>query len=240
MNPPVPPRPPVSPLQGALADALADALGRCLLAHPPAADGPPPGSHPAGAPVTAWRVPPGTASRSAATQLAAAQASTPATRERFALLYARCLAHYREQLRHAEREDDAGAALGCFMAACLQGLQGHPVTAERWQGVCDWIEAWVDADAAWQAAPPEDQRDFFERMAILAAAIGEWSVQASRQGPEAIQAAQTMAAQHLQQQLGLSAGAFLRAMRHQGLVPGYAADPSWGDAELPTVPAFGV
>jgi len=143
-------------------------------------------------------------------------------------------------LRASEPEDDAGAALACFLAACLQGLQGHAVTPERWQALATWVNDFVDAQAAWQAAPAAEQQDFFERMAILAAAVGEWSVQASRQGAAAIAAARAMATQHLKAQLGLDAADWVHAMRHLQIVAGHAANPSWGDAELPTVPAFGV
>jgi hypothetical protein len=232
---------PASPvaLQQAIGQALLQALQRSGTAHPPAGLAPATGH---GLPVSDWLVPParhGSGVGAAAQALTAAQVSTPVERARLAGLLQRCLLHYRSQLRQDEQTDDAGAALACCLAAVLQAVVQQAVTPARWQGTLDWIRTWAEIQPLWDAAPLEQRQDFFERMAILAAALGEWAVQASRQPGQAPLAARSLAKLCLQQQLGLQAAPLVQALQRFGVCDGDADDPSWGDAELPTVPAFG-
>lgn len=229
-------RPPPSPWQQAVGARLATALAGATHAHAPARDG----THaPDDAPLRSrWQVAPRRDTTSAALQaLAHAQAVDPAGRARAGSLLARCLQHYREQIRPDDEDDDAGVALACFLAACVQAQEGQAVTPQRWRAVHDWVEAWAADGLDWEGTPPDQQADFFERMACLAVAIGEWSVVASRQGAEAMRSAQLLARSSLRAQLGLDLEplcAVLRALDAQP--PQAAGDPSWGDAELPKAP----
>lgn len=233
------PTSPVTLLQQAIGRALLEALQRSRTAHPPAGLAPAAGQ---GLPASDWLVSPariGAGVGAAAQALAAAQVSTPVERARLAGLLQRCLQHYRSQLRQDEQTDDAGAALACCLAAVLQAVLQQAVTPARWQGTLDWIRTWAEIQPLWDAAPLEQRQDFFERMAILAAALGEWAVQASRQPGQALAAARNLAESCLQQQLGLQAEQLVLALQRFGVCDADAGNPSWGDAELPTVPAFG-
>lgn len=220
--------------QLALGAQIREALARSTRAHAPASDaGAPP-------PLHAWPVP-------AAAEPVAPQALAGADAA-LASLFARCLQYYRTQLRPAlagdtadtATEDDWLAALACFLCACAQSLSGHAVTPERWRAVQQWLAAWVSPPAQADATGADltSQQHSVERLATLAAAIGEWSVQASRQGSAAIASARLMAGQHLQGELGLDGAALLAAWRVLGLLPGNA--PSWDDAELPKAPTVRV
>jgi hypothetical protein len=234
---------PLSPWQQAVGRRLAEALARGTTVHPPAHDGPAPDAQ---APLRSpWRVPPrGAGVPSTAMQsLAREQARDPAGRAQAASLMARCLRHYREQIRPDDDEDDAGVALACFLAACMQAQEGLAVTPERWRAVHDWVQAWAGDDGAaggpaWGTTPPAQQADFFERMACMAVAIGEWTVVASRQGEAAMRSARMFAASSLRAQLGLELPGLSAALAACSAAPraGAAADPSWGDAELPKAP----
>jgi hypothetical protein len=233
-----PPHDTPSAWQQAVGRRLAEALARSPATHPPARDGSAAGED---APVASrWRV----ARRSVGTPSPALQALTrqqaadPAGRAKAGTLLARCLQHYREQIRPDDDDDDAGVALACFLAACVQAQDGLAVTPERWRAVHDWVEAWVAEGLDWDGTPADQQADFFERMACLAVAIGEWSVVASRQGDAAVRSAQLLARASLQAQLGLTLDALSSVVRRLDAVqPRRAAgDPSWGDAELPKAP----
>lgn len=220
--------------QRAVAQRLAIALERGLLVHAPvhdnAADDRPLRSR--------WRLPraPEGSPSPALQALARLQAADPAGRARAGSLMSRCLRHYREQIRPDDEEDDAGVALACFLAACVQAQEGEAVTLPRWRALLHWIEAWADEGLDWSAAPRSERADFFERMASLAVAIGEWSVVASRQGPAAVRSAQLLARSSLEGQLGLDLRALTAAVRGMPAPSEAAGDPSWGDAELPKAP----
>jgi hypothetical protein len=224
--------------QQAVGRQLAEALARGAGTHPPARDDAAAGDE---APLRSrWLV----ARRSSGTPspalqaLARHQAPDPAGRAKAGSLLARCLQHYREQIRPDDEDDDAGVALACFLAACVQAQDGLAVTPERWRAVHDWVEAWVADGLDWEGAPADQRGDFFERMACLAVAIGEWSVVASRQGEAAVRSAQLLARTSLQAQLGLSLETLASVVRGlDAAQPRPAAgDPSWGDAELPKAP----
>ncbi|HSI59253.1 MAG TPA: DUF6683 family protein [Ideonella sp.] len=219
--------------QQAVGQRLAEALARSRSAHAPAHD------RPAGAAdqpwVSRWQVAPRSSTRSMA-ELARRQARDPAGRARAQSLFERCLRHYREQLRPLDRQDDAGVALACLLAACIQAQSLQAVTLPRWRAVHDWLEAWVADDLDWDGAPIEQRQDFFERMACLAVAIGEWTVQASRQGEPAIRTAQALARGSLKAELGLSIEQLADGLSGVMAPAGAGTDPSWGEAELPKAP----
>lgn len=207
--------------QRALGERIAQALALARRAHPAASDGAAPA-------LRSWRVA-AAPEPSAPRALAGGQALMQQ-------IFERCLVHYREQLqpRSATRDDDVLAALACFLCACVQAIEGHPVTPERWRAAAQWLSTWVLDGEPQRLADTAAQQRFFERMAVLSAALGEWSVQASRQGDAAMASARLMAAQHLQHELGVAADALLQAWRCAGLIDGNS--PSWGRAELPKAP----
>ena len=222
--------------QRAVAQRLALALDRGLLMHAPVHDRT---EDDDSSLRSRWRMPrtPAGSSPSPAVQaLARLQAPDPAGRARAGSLMSRCLQHYREQIRADDEEDDAGVALACFLAACVQAQEGQAVTLSRWRAVLHWVEAWADEGLVWAAVPPAEQADFFERMASLAVAIGEWSVVASRQGPAAVRSAQLLARSSLEGQLGLELQALSAVVRAIPAPSKAAGDTSWGDAELPKAP----
>jgi hypothetical protein len=225
-----------SPLawQQAVGRRLGAVLAQSRAAHAPAHDTAPPADE-AGF-TSRWRLDaPARTATPAIRALARLQAPDPAGRAAAGALLARCLAHYRTQIR-PDDTDDAGVAFACFLAACVQAQEGQAVSPERWRAVHAWIEAWVADALDWDAAPAEQQQDFFDRMACLAVAIGEWSVVASRQGEAAMRTAQLLARSALSSQLGVELGALAAALRHLPGAARAAADPSWGDAELPKAP----
>ena len=230
---------PPSAWQQAVGRQLAVALARAGAAHAPVHDTAlspeaPDGSPPDARFASRWRISTGPALTSPAIHaLARQQAADPAGRAAASALLTRCLAHYRAQIRPDDAEDDAGVALACFLAACVQAQEGQAVSPARWRAVHAWLEAWVADALDWDAAPALQQQDFFDRMACLAVAIGEWSVVASRQGEVAMRTAQMLARSCLHSQLGVDLDALAAVLR--GL-PGAAANPSWGDAELPKAP----
>ncbi len=210
---------PPPPWQRSLGERLSAALKRSLAAYPAAED--------SAAPAPRWPVP-----RAAEAHAAQALAGPDGT---LAQLFAQCLRLYREQLQRTP-DDDVLRALACFLCACAQALEGHAVTPERWQRTADWLGLWLLPDEAEATAPIEERQQSFERLATLAVAVGEWSVQASRQGETAMASARLMAAEHLRHELDLDAGLLLRALRWQGLISADRNTPSWDDAELPKAP----
>ncbi len=215
---------------------LADALTHSLVVDAPRVDAALPVGERSASP---WCVAPAAAS-TGAQALARMQARSARERAAVQAIFERCLRHYRQVLRGGtEAQDDAAAALACCLAAVLQAVDGHAVTPERWRAIQAWLQTWVLEGLGWNAAPLAERQSFFERMAILAVALGEWSVQASRQGTVAVASARVMARRCLAAELGLDADDLLRAMRCMQIVPTPAADPSWGGAELPKAPTYG-
>lgn len=216
--------------QETLGRQLAQALTRGLGAQPPARDGAPADAEPLRSHWRVARQAQGAALSPTLQALAHQQAGDAVGRARAGSLLTRCLQHYREQIRpDDEAEDDAGVALACFLAACVQAQEGRAVTPERWRAVHDWILAWAADGLDWDAVPAGEQAAFFERMASLAVAIGEWSVVASRQGAAAVRSAQMLARSSLQGQLGLeieALSAVLRALDASAAGSPFAAKPS--------------
>lgn len=210
---------------------VAHGLAACLHSRPAASDG-------AGLPEpTAWLLARGEPTTAAA-DLAALQAPRGAARQQAQALYEQCLKHYRENLAAATvpdaRHDDLGAAMACYLAATLQALRGHVASPQRWLALRHWVLAWAGPQPGDDEVPLAQRREALERLATLAAALGEWSAQAPRQGATGVRAVQVMARQWLQRELGVNADALERAMVQQGIVP--ADNPSWGDTALPKHP----
>ena len=130
-------------------------------------------------------------------------------------LITRCLQHYRGHLAADDAEDDLGRALAAYLGACRQALDEQPFDTTRWQAVTRWLEAWVIDEMPWDDAPLAQRQDAFERFAVLAVALGEWTVQASRQGKAQQASAVWMARNSLRGQLGLDLPALAAALAQQ-------------------------
>jgi hypothetical protein len=221
----IPAQNPPSPWQLQVGQQLAQAVQRSLHSHPSAGD---PG---AAAAQLAWSVP------------RAAQAGAPAQLAGHSgvlrPLYEQCLKHYRQTLAPAldasarqGTEDDLPGVLACYLLAAVQAIEGHPVTPERWRALRQWLLLEALTGDALRRAPLAQQQAVAERLAVLAAALGEWSVQASRQGQLSLAGA--WARSQLQAELALDADALLKALRWLRLLP--AGNPSWDPTELPKAP----
>lgn len=213
-----------TPWQTALGQRLSQALHESRLAHAPLDDA----AAPAGAPVTRWTLPPRPAASTTAGPVLGAMLgmSGPALQA----LLSRCLQHWRTQLAAEAAQDDLGAALAAYLGACRQAVDQEALTPERWQAVTHWLQAWVIDALPWDDAPLAQRQDAFERFAVLAVALGEWTVQASRQGAAQQASALFMARSSLQAQLGLNLDTLCRALR--ALDAATAATPSAGHDEL--------
>lgn len=216
-----------NPWQKALGQRLAHALDASKLTHAPLADT---GTAPGRMPATRWRLPvrplPQRAAEAALCELLGL--GKPGTQGE---LLKRCLQHYRTQLAPRAGEDDLGAALAAYLGACRQAFDHEPLSPERWQAVARWLQAWVIDELPWDEVPLAERQDAFERFAVLAVALGEWTVQASRQGPAQQASATWMARNSLSAQLGLDLPTLCAVLGRQDLAPA-AANPSAGSSEL--------
>lgn len=217
-----------NPWQKALGQRLAQALQDSRLAHAPLhdlerdAEG--------RMPTTRWRLParakPQRGAEAALCELLGL--GRPGTQ---GALLKRCLQHYRAQLAASPAEDDLGAAVAAYLGACRQAFDHQPLSPERWQAVVHWLQAWVMDELPWDDVPLAERQDAFERFATLAVALGEWTVQASRQGPAQQASATWMARNSLAAQLGLDLAALCAVLGRQDLGAA-AANPSAGGSEL--------
>jgi hypothetical protein len=211
-----------SPWQSALGRRLAQALEQSRFAHPPLADAT--SERDLGS--TRWRLP---------SRVAEPGAAAAALREMLgtavqASLVTHCLQHYRNQLASGRAEDDLGAALAAYLGACRQAFDHEALTPQRWQAITQWVKAWVIDELPWEDAPLAQRQDAFERFAVLTVALGEWTVQASRQGSAQQASATWMARNSLRAQLGLDLPALCAALRQ--LDGATAANPSVAGAEI--------
>lgn len=213
-----------NPWQSALGRRLTQALDESRLAHPPLADD----ATRDGPPATRWTLPPRPLSQ--ATAAAALGAMLGTGGPTLQGLLSRCLQHWRTQLASDPARDDLGAALAAYLGACRQAVDHEALSPERWQAVTRWLEAWVLDALAWDEAPLAQRQDAFERFAVLAVALGEWTVQASRQGPAQQASATFMARSSLRAQLGLELDALCTTLR--ALDASTAATPSATGSEL--------
>jgi hypothetical protein len=134
-------------------------------------------------------------------------------------LYARCLRHYPHYFdRPLPAHDDAGVAVAGWLVASVQALESHAATPLRWRAVARWLDSAVLLPEA-TAGEPLPWVPLCARMSLLTVAIGEWSQQASVQGPLARRSARLMACQHLEQEFGLDAELLLNALRHLQIIP---------------------
>jgi hypothetical protein len=208
-----------NPWQQALGQRLAQALAIARLAHAPQADA-------SASTATHWQLP---AREQTADGAAAALkellgvSATPA-------LLAQCLQHYRQQLGAGAAQDDLGVALAAYLGACRQAFDQEPLTPQRWQAIQQWLRAWVLDELPWDDAPLAQRQEAFERFAVLAVALGEWTVQASRQGQAMAASATWMARSSLRGQLGLDLPALCAVLR--SLDTATAANPSAPHADL--------
>jgi hypothetical protein len=210
--------------------AIALGLSRCLDVHPAAHAEGQSGALPQ---PPLWCVP--TRSQPlAAAKLAALHAPPGPARRQAQQVSEQCLAHYRRHLNAAlgaAPGDDLGGAAACFLAACAQAIEGHAVTPERWLALRRWLQDWAPPQRVGEADVLLQQQEAFERLATLAAALGEWSVQAQRQGASAQASARLTARAWLAQELGVQADALMKTLHWAGIVA--AANPSWDGTALP-------
>ena len=211
-----------TPWQSALGQRIEQALARSRLAHAPLSDAAP------AEPATRWRLPPRPA---ADNQVAGALGELLGGAAAQAELIAHCLQHYRQQLAGGAAEDDLGAALAAYLGACRQAFDQEALTPQRLQAITQWVKAWVMDELPWDDAPLAQRQDAFERFAVLAVALGEWTVQASRQGKAQQASATWMARNSLHAQLGLDLDALCAVLGRQDLGAA-AANPSAGASEL--------
>jgi hypothetical protein len=213
---------PPNPWQSALGHCLARALERSRFAHPPrvdtAAEGEP------GA--TRWRLPSRVAEPTTAALALREMLGMPAQDG----LVTHCLQHYRNQLASGRAEDDLGAALAAYLGACRQAFDQEALTPQRWQAITQWLQAWVIDELPWDDAPLAQRQDCFERFAVLAVALGEWTVQASKQGTAQQASATWMARNSLARQLGLDLPTLCATLRQLDATT--AANPSVVGAEI--------
>lgn len=219
-----------NPWQKTLGQRLAQALQDARLAHAPLNDTGSEGAGERDVPTTRWRLParplPQRAAEAALCELLGL--GKPGAQGE---LLKRCLQHYRTQLAPSAAEDDLGAALAAYLGACRQAFDHEPLSVERWQAVTRWLKAWVLDEVPWADAPLAERQDAFERFATLAVALGEWTVQASRQGQAQQASATWMARNSLHAQLGLDLTALCAVLGRQDLAAA-AANPSAGASEL--------
>lgn len=196
-----------------VAHALRNALHEALSALAPGSDGDAPllDTKEQPAPPTTWRVARVDIAE-VSRRLAPAASMAP--------LYLRCLTHYRDDLRPQDVDaDDAGVALACMLAASLQALEAHAVTLARWSKLTTWLARNVLPAVDWARASTAEKQQFFARMALLAVALGEWSLEASKRGTAAQATARLMAKQHLEVEFGLDTELLLKSMRWLDVIP---------------------
>lgn len=214
---------PPTPWQAALGQRLAQALTLSRTAHAPLADTVFDAASDAGTLATHWRLParpPQHCEAAAALSEMLGAASPGASGE----LMQRCLQHYRAQLAADTAEDDLGLALAAYLGACRQAFDQEALTPARWLAVTQWLKAWVIDELPWDDAQLAERQGAFERFAVLAVALGEWTVQASRQGKAQQASATWMARTTLRGQLGLDLPALCAVLRAQDAAT--AANPS--------------
>jgi hypothetical protein len=211
--------------QPTLGSRLAQALEQSRRAHAPSTDG---GTAPAVL-STRWRLPARAELTSGGAADALAQMLGAGRAAHHDDLAARCLQQYRLMAADAA-QDDLGRALAAYLGACRQAFDREPLTPQRWQAITQWLQAWVIDETPWQDAPLAERQHAFERFAVLAVALGEWTVQASRQGTAQQASATWMARSSLRAQLGLDLPALCAVLR--GLDARTAGNPSALRAEL--------
>ncbi|MDT9000935.1 hypothetical protein RQP53_16785 [Paucibacter sp. APW11] len=140
-----------------------------------------------------------------------------------------CLSHFRHQLAPGPL-DDLGLALAGFLGACWQAQDQLALTRERWAAITLWLEAWVIDSLPWDEASLAERQTLFERLAVLTAALGEWTLQASHEGGAAMESARWLARNSLQTVLGLELE--LLCTRLRSLDVSTAVNPSLPGGEL--------
>ncbi|MGQ3053788.1 MAG: DUF6683 family protein [Roseateles sp.] len=214
--------------QTALASRLAQALTLSRLAHAPLSDDAADQAAHAGG--TRWRLPARAVQTGNAPAVALAEMLGAGKPAAHAELATRCLQQFRQMDAHGTQDDDLGRALAAYLGACRQAFDQEPLSAGRWQAITQWLKAWVIDEMPWHDVPLAERQDAFERFATLAVALGEWTVQASRQGGANPASATWMARNSLKAQLGLDLPVLCSVLR--GLDTPTAANPSVNGAEL--------
>lgn len=202
---------PPSVWQDVLRNRLAYALTQSRFAHAPLADGGMPAA-------TRWRLPARAVQVSDAAAQALAEMLGTGTAAQHRELTKRCLQQYR-QMAADGGQDDLGRVLAAYLGACRQAFDQEALSTQRWQAITQWLQAWVIDEMPWDDEPLGERQDAFERFATLAVALGEWTVQASRQGTAELGSATRMARDSLSKQLGLDLPALCAVLKGLDVVP---------------------
>ena len=127
-------------------------------------------------------------------------------RGRVLAMYENCLRTYREAVRPQDTAlgiDDAGAALACFVAACLFALHGDSVTQETLQRLERQLVGVARLSSTWEATATAARQHYFETMAILGMLLAGSAEHAKAQGPAAIAEMKKTARGYLVELLGI-------------------------------------
>lgn len=150
----------------------------------------------------------------AAALLAGRHPGGPAAQRQAQLLYQRCLAHYRTNVRQGASQDDVGHAAAWFVCANLAALHGHAVSMAQIDAVERQLRRLIAGHAGWKAARIDEKQSLFEQLATLGVLVGETQAQARAEAgarPDAQAAAlanvQRAARGYLRQLLGIDGDA---------------------------------
>jgi hypothetical protein len=127
-------------------------------------------------------------------------------RARVLAMYENCLRTYRDEVRPQDTAigiDDAGAALACFVAACLFALHGNAVTQETLQRLERQLIGVARLNSTWQATATGARQHYFETMAILGVLLVGSVEHARSQGPAAVAEMKNTARGYLVELLGI-------------------------------------
>lgn len=123
------------------------------------------------------------------------------------VMYERCLAHYRQEVRAqdaASDRDDVGAAIAYFVAANLRALHDMAVSPSMLLTLEGQLAGLPLRNPSWDEAPARERQAYFEQVAILGVLVCETYALAHQQGEAAIANVRRAAYGYLQQMLGLN------------------------------------
>lgn len=134
--------------------------------------------------------------------LAQSQPSARARQESQAM-YARCLAHCREQLRPGTSDDDAGELAAAFVLANLDAWHGTTSGEAQWRAVERQMRHLLSR--AWPSLSLQERQSACEQWAVLATLVAQSTRAAATQGAAARTHVQRAARAYLVQWLGVDA-----------------------------------
>lgn len=155
--------------------------------------------------------------------LAQAHPGGPAARQRAAALYARCLTHFRQVVRHGQASDDVGAAIAFFVHANECVLRDQAFAAGPPAALARQFASMVAHSPQWQRATLKERQSYFEQIALIGVLTAESGAQAGNQGPAAVANVKAAARTYVRQLLGVDADAFASGIAGLALQPAVAA-----------------